>query len=296
MQNQFCKRCGQANFPNASVCTKCGTPLSQASNPYGGADEPPPTMMAGGGQMFSNPTPPKKEKKSNTKYFIIGGIALVLVLFIGLIGIAGIGAWVYFSNKDEVVRKNPDDNKPLDDSGNKQGDDKTGDDKTGSDSKTDDDSMTDIKFPPTGANDDELADNTGGGKITNAQLLDFFLKEKSVVGKYQLKKVETTDSRDKYPNRIAGATAQYTKGSTALTHEVAIYDSIDTLKDDFDDYRNAAKSGGGKLEMNNETTIIYIKGSLVYLAFYNPQGGFHVMSSRRGKDIQEYHNAYFGVR
>jgi hypothetical protein len=291
MHNQFCKRCGQANFPNATACTKCGNPLMSASNnPFGSGGEPPPTMM-GGGQQFSSPSP--EHGKSKTKFFVIGAIAVVLVLFIGLIGIAGVGALVYYSNQDEVVRDDSGRDKPADDA--------PSDTTDSPNSSGDDNPLSDIKFPSTddsgtsSGGDNSGGDSSGSGKVTDAQLLSFFLQEKSTVGKYQLKNVKTTDSRDNYPNRTAGATAEYEKGSTKVTHEVALYESTGSLKEDFDDYASKAKSGGGKVQTSKETSIIYIKGSLVYLAFYNPQGGFHVMSSNDGKDILEYHNAYFGV-
>ena len=291
MHNQFCKRCGQANFPNVTVCTKCGNSLMSASNnPFGSGEEPPPTMMGGGQQFSASPPVPKK---SNAKLFIFGAIAVILVLFIGLFAIAGVGALFYFSGQKEVVRDDSGRDKPADDASN----DSTDSPKTGGD----DNPLSDIKVPSTDdsgsspGSDNSGGDSSGSGKVTDAQLLNFFLQEKPTVGKYQLKNVKTTDSRDNYPNRTAGATAEYEKGSTKVTHEVALYESTSTLKEDFDDYASKAKSGGGKVQTSKETSIIYIKGSLVYLAFYNPQGGFHVMSSGDGKDILEYHNAYFGV-
>ncbi len=295
MQNQFCRKCGQVNFPNASTCTKCGNPLSQTSNnPYGTSEEPPPTMMAN--QQYSNsPSPPASEKKSKTKFFVIGGIVVVLLLFIGILGIAGVGALLYFSSQDEVASADNSDKKTDDEtkgeSDSESDGDSTDDTKTGGD----DNPLSDIKFPPTSGSDENIGDSSGNAKVSNAQLMDFFLKEKSTVGKYTLKNVKTTDSRDNFPNRTAGVTAEFYKGSTKVTHDVALYDSMSSIKDDFNDHKNGARRGGGKIQTSKDTSIIYIKGSLVYLAFYNPQGGFHVMSSRNGKDILEYHNAYFGV-
>lgn len=286
MHNQFCKRCGQANFPDANVCTKCGTPLErQPGGSYGQGSEPPPTMMAG--QQYGGAASAGGSGKSNTKYFVFGGIALVLVLLVGLIGIAGIGAVVYFSGQEGEVAQ--------DDTGRDTG---TADDEgtdTGPSSDDDDSPLSDIEFP-AGGNDDDMGDSTSTstGKVTDAQLLQFFLKEKATVGKFSLKKVTTTDSRDKFPNRTAGATAEYTKGSSTVIHEVALYDSASSIKEDFDAHKAQARKGG-RIQTSKETSIIYVKDGKVWLAFYNPQGGFHVMSSRNGNDILEYHNAYFGV-
>ncbi len=292
MNNQFCKKCGHANFPNSNNCTKCGNALDHvANNPFGSSEEPPPTVMAG--QQFSIPTSPKTEKKSNKTFWIVGIVAVLLVLFVGILGIAGIGGYLYYSSQEDFVVRE-DSNKDS-----KNDDNKGQDDSKNDDSKSDDDSaLSDIKFPAGTGSDKDMSGgkSTGTENVTDAQLLDFFLKQKPTVGKYTLKTVKTSDNKDNFPNRTAGATAEYKKGSKIVIHEVALYGSTSSLKEDFEAYKQKAKSGGGKIETSKETSIIYIKGSSVYLAFYNPQGGFHVMSSRNGNDILEYHNAYFDIK
>jgi hypothetical protein len=279
MQNQFCKNCGQANFPNATTCTKCGNSLSQIVN----------------NQFSSSNQPPVKEKKSNKMFWIIGIVAVLLIFFVGLIGIAGIGGYLYFSNQDEVVRDYPKTDKdetPKDETDKGDKGDK------GDNSGDDDGSpLSDIKFPAT-TGDDGMGDSQSGGnaKITNAQLLAFFSQQKATVGSFRLDKVSTIDGTATFPSRIAGVEAKYSSGSKKITHNFAAYDSNTSLKEDFELYRQFAKKSGGKITNSTETSIIYIKGSLVYFAFYNPQGGFHEMSSRVGKDILKYHNDYFGIK
>jgi hypothetical protein len=293
MDNKICTKCGQVNFPNANNCTKCGNALNAAeNNPFSAGGDPPPTMMPG---HFSA-TPPGAEKKSNKMFWIIGIVVVLLVSFVGLLGVIGIGSYIYYSSKKEVVydypKPKPEKDKTPKDDSNKDNNDKA--------DPTDDDGspLSDIKFPTTTGGDDGMKDNQSGGnaKVTDAQLLSFFLEKKSKVGSFTLKDVTTTDSKAKFPNRIAGVSAQYTSGSKKLTHNFAAYDSVGQLKDDFDEYMQEAKRSGGKITNTTATSVIYIKGSLVYFAFYNPQGGFHEMSSRVGKDILKYHNDYFGVK
>lgn len=287
MDNQFCKNCGQANFPNAATCTKCGNALSSiAGSQFGASNEPPPTMVAN--QQIPQVSAPKAEKKSNKMYWVIGIVAVLLIFFVGLIGIAGIGTFLYLNNQ-EVARDYPND-KP-------QKDDPTADTKDETLAE-DDDSLSDIKFPPTDSSDGGMNDeqNTGNEKVTDAALIGFFTTQKSNVGKFKLQNVTATDDSSIFPNRIAGVVAKYASGSKRLTHNFAAYSSNSSLKDDFDEYKRKAKSSGGKVTNSTATSVIYIKGSLVYFAFYNPQGGLHEMSSRVGKDILKYHNDYFGVK
>lgn len=262
MHNQFCKNCGQANFPDANNCTKCGNPLA----PTAAVD-----------QQASKPNP--VAEKSNKKYWIAGIVGVLLLSFLGLIGIGAIGAIFYFSTKDEVVReypapeKKPAEDEPLED---------------------DDSPLSDIKFPPTGGSD-ELKKETGNSKLTDEVLISFFKNLKPKVGKYRLRDVVAIKGTSKFPSRNAGATARYRSGSKRVTHEVGLYEAIGDAKDDFASYKRFVKRTGGKIKTNKKTSIVYIKGPLVYLAFYNQQGGFHIMSSRNGKDILKYHNDYFGT-
>ena len=301
MDNKFCKNCGQANFPNANVCTKCGNAFEQnQGNQFGSSQEPPPTVMAGNqfqvpiqsnqpNNQSNNAPPPKK--KSNTKYFVFGGIAVVLLLFIGIIGIAGIAGVMYYTTQQdsEVVRDYPaedDSGKDNDSKKDSKDSDKTDDD--------DDNPLSDIEFPSTGGNDDGLDKTKNNGKISNQILISYFKTQKQKVGSFSLNSVLEDEDNRNFPGNIAGVRAKYSKGSTSLTHEFAAYDSMSDLGDDFRDYKRKVKSSGGKVKTDKPTTLIYIKGPLVYLAFYNPQGGFHIISSRLGKDILTYHDDYFG--
>lgn len=287
MQNQFCKNCGQANLPNSSTCTKCGNPLNKGTNNPFGANN------------VASSTPPPK-KKSNMIFWVAGIVVVLLVLFVGLVGIAGIGGYFYFTSQEKVEREYPgrdpkqDDDKPTKDDDEPKKDDTKDDDSKGND---DDSPLSDIKFPSTEGSDDDLGETTktGGGKVTDAQLVAFFLTQKPKVGRYTVKNATTLGGGGNSPNRMAGAKAEYRSGSKKVFHEIALYDSKPSLADDFAAYKRKARSGGGRVQTTKATSIIYIKGRLVYLAFYNPQGGFHIMSSRNGKDILAYHNAYFGI-
>ncbi len=268
MHNQFCKNCGQANFPEANACTKCGNALN-------------PNLVAN--QQFAKTPTPKK--KSNKKIWIAAIVGVLLLSVVGLIGIAAVGGLLYFSSKKQVVREYP---VPI----KTPKKDISGDDDGG---KDDDSPLSNIKFPPSGG-DDDLERETGDGKITDEVLLSYFKNLKPKVGRYRLKDVVAITGTSKFPNRNAGATARYTSGSKRVTHEVGLYKSINDTEDDFGTYKRAVKRRGGRIKTSKKTSIIYIKGRLVYLAFYNTQGGFHIMSSRNGKDILKYHNDYFGIK
>lgn len=267
---------------------------SAGNNPFPASEDLPPTIMPSN----LSAAPPKAAKKSNKMYWIIGIVVVLLVAFVGLLGVVGIGGYIYYSSQKEVVRDYPN-NKPQEDETPKDDSDNTEKNSDKGDTGDDDGSpLSDIKFPTTTGGDDGLKDSqtSGNAKVTDAQLLSFFLVKKSKVGSFTLKDVKATDSKAKFPNRIAGVSAQYTSGSKKLTHDFAAYASNDPLKDDFDEYVKEVKSSGGKITNSTPTSVIYVKGSLVYFAFSNPEGGFHEMSSRVGKDILKYYNDYFGVK
>ena len=284
MQNKFCKNCGQANFPDAGTCTKCGKSLEQNT----GNQFQVPVQQD---QPANQPQPPKK---SNTKYFVIGALAIVLLLFIGIVAIAGIAGAIYYSTsqEDKVVREYPDKNTADKSDDAKKGNDDINSGK--SEDEDDDNPLSDIKFPPTGTSDDGIDQTKKNGKISNKILIGYFENQKQKVGSFSLKNVREDEDNRNFPNNTAGVRARYAKGSTSLTHEFAAYTSMADLRGDFADYKRTVKNAGSKVKTEKPTTIIYIKGPLVYLAFYNPQGGFHIISSRLGKDILSYHDAYFG--
>jgi hypothetical protein len=275
-------------MPNAGVCTKCGNALNQISNVKSGGsaeEEYPPTMMSP--QFMKDQTAPGK--KGNKKIFLIVGIVVVLlVVFTGLLGIAAIGGYVYFSNQPTVVRENTTPASKKDQPVDKDADDKDVDDGS---------PLSDIKFPSNGGNDGvEIEKNTGNEGLSNAKLIVFFSSEKSKVGRFLLSKVKTIDADYVFSERIAGVTANYKKGSTPLTHSFAAYQSNDLLKADFADYKKKVKNAGGRIAKSTATSIIYSKSGLIYFTFYNPQGGVHEFSSRRVEDIQEYHDSFFGIK
>lgn len=277
MQNKICTRCGQSNFPNSNVCTNCGNPFSQAS---GGFNEPPPTMVV------NQPSAPTPEKKSNKTFWIVGIIGLLLVMGIGLLAIVGIGGYLLYSGSEGGTEISTDSNS-------------SGSDSNDNSSTSSGDSLGEIKFPGTGdsSSTSSNTNSTGSsslGTATDEQLISLFKTQKSTVGKFTLDDVTSTSDSSKYPSKDAAVKAKYSSGSIDLTHEVAIYSDMDKLKTDFDSFISDEKSSGAKVETSTATSMVYVKGSLVYLAFSNPQGGFHIISSRNGKDILEYYNKYFG--
>lgn len=247
----------------------------------------------GANNVASSTPPPKKSNKMI--FWIIGIVVVLLVIFVGLAGIAAIGGYFYFANQEKVEREYPGRTPKDDDDSPKKDDDYP--EKDTPKSGDDDSPLSDIQFPSTSGTDDDLGrkQKTGGGKLTDAQLVAFFLTQKPKVGRYTIKNATTLSGGGNSPNRMAGAKAEYRSGSKRVYHEIALYDSQGSVADDFVAYKRKARRGG-RIQTSKDTSIIYVKGSRVYLAFYNPQGGFHIMSSRVGKDILAYHNAYFGVK
>jgi len=270
MENQFCKKCGQANFPNATSCSKCGQVLNA---PSFGSDTP---------RGFSSEQKPA-QKKSNTKYWIIGGI-LAVFLIIAVFGIiAGAGLLVYLNSSNEVTRDYPaPESSPTKD----RRDDSTPVPPKKSDS---DNPLDDVTFP-TG-NDVTFGDETST-TMNDKILLNFFLKQKKVVGRFKLVNVKTSTSREFFPNRSAGVQAEYKNGRKRLLHRVAIYKSIGDARSDIATYKRNVKNSGARIRSSTQTRLIFVLKGFVYLAFYTPQGGLHEMSARNGNDITQYFNAY----
>jgi len=275
VDNQFCKSCGQANFPGSTVCTKCGQALSPAGgNPFNQPNQAP---NPGAQNQAPQPAAPKKSSK---KFWIIGGIAAFLLLSLGGILIAAVGGFLYFnSQKDEVVYDYP---KP---------------DQTPTPTKDDDDTsdsdnpLDDIDFPSSGDTDFGGGSN---GSVSDSVLVKFFKEKKPRVGSYRLQSTQTMDGKGFFRGKTAGAMARYTSGSKSIVHEISVYSNKDNARRDFDRFKASVKSTGGKIRSNRKDQIIYAQGKLVYLGFINPQGGIHVISSRRGPDIITYYKAYFG--
>ncbi len=279
MENQFCSKCGQANLPNSGACSKCGQPLfSQAANN--------PNIQ--GGQ------PPQSGKGNSKMYWIIGGIAAFLLVGVGIVLLAAVGLIFYASSNDQTAR---DENQiERSESDSKSDDDDT---KSADDSREDDDSddsgdsekpMDDVTFPS--GKDVDFGDEASND-VDDASLLKFFFEKKSEVGPFKLIKAKTSTDRAYFPNRLAGIQAEYRSGSTNITHRAAIYKTIDDARDDIEVYKQEVKNSGAQIRSSKEDQIIYSRIGLVYLAFYNPQGGLHEISSKNGNDIIKYYNSYF---
>lgn len=275
MDNQFCKSCGQANFPNASVCSKCGQALSPAENrPF---NQPNQQQQNFGGQNQA-PKSAAAPKKSNTKFWVIGGIAVFLVLAIGVIGIAAVGGLLYFNSQpgDEVAYDDPGpDKSPV------------SDDDTDTDS---DKPLDDIDFP---SSDDTNFGGDNGSPASESTLVEFFKQKKSRVGSFGLDNVKTVASDGSFPNKSSGVVANYSSGSTNITHQVFVYESNDLGRTDFTTYKQVLKKVGAKFRTQKKDQVIFTRKGIVVLGFLNPQGGIHVISSKSGSDIITYYNAYF---
>ncbi len=284
MDNKFCNKCGQANLPNSTSCTKCGQPLGQTGGAQFAQATPPSTIPG---------KPPAPVKKSKTMYWVIGGLALLLVLALGLVLVAAVGIFVYQNNQsDEVVRDDQDIQRKDRDSEDDEDSDLTEDDSDDTKTKDSDNPMDDISFPD-GKDVDFGDDSSGNSDIDNAALVRFFKDKKPKVGIFKLAKVVTSDDRSIFAKRLAGAEATYKSGRKVVIHRLAIYRSLDDAKGDVAAYKAAVRKIGGKIRSSKADQIIYAHKGLVYLAFYNPQGGLHELSSRNGDDILKYYKSYF---
>ena len=291
MQNQFCKNCGQANFPNATTCTKCGQALAQPGTDRAAhQSEPPPTMM--GDAPFSPQQQNPPEKKSKMMYWIIGGVAVFLVLAVGAVLLAAVGIFIYTnSGSDEVASNDTNVERKSDDPKDYGNDRDTGpDDSRDTRTGDSDNPLDDISFPS--GKDVDFGDDTAS-TVTNASLLKFFLQKKSKVGRFNLVKATTSDDKTVFPNRDAGIQAEYKSGRVKITHRVAIYRSLDAARGDIATYRRGIRQAGARIRSSKEDQVIFTLKGLVYLAFYNPQGGLHEISSRNGNSIVRYYNSYF---
>ncbi|MGI8669717.1 MAG: hypothetical protein ACR2J3_07695 [Aridibacter sp.] len=256
MQNQFCKKCGQANFPNVSVCSKCGTSLANQTNqnPFNASNEPPPTME---NPQFSNT--PKLEKKSNKMYWIIGGVTAVLVLFLGIAFIAGLGIYLYTnsSTDTEVANTSPKDN----------------------------------------TNDEDKPINEDNGKsdeMTDGKLEDYIKNDRRTVGSYTLDNVKAFNGDD-FSGRIAGVTALYINGSKRVVHSIAMFKTYAEASDDFSKYkRNIRNLKGSQVRSSEKDRVIFAHKGSIFLTFCNEAGGCHELISSDGKTILEYYDSYFG--
>ncbi len=275
MQNQFCKKCGQANFPNATSCSKCG----QATNSQAafGSDNAPRTVMP-------NKFLGASEKKSKAVFWIIGGLLAVTLIVVGLAMVIGAGVFLYTVNGDEAVRDYPAKEEKSPDLELKDERDNDPPPKTDSDNPLDD-----ITFPS--GKDVTFGDETSS-TMNDKVLLNFFLQKKRVVGKFKLVDVKTTTDKTIFPNRSAGVQAEYKSGSKRLLHRVAIYTSIENARSDIATYKQNVKNSGAKMRGSRENQLSFVLKGVFYFAFYNPQGGLHEMSARNSKDISRYFAAY----
>lgn len=81
----FCNKCGQANLRLSESCSKCGNVFQNAN-----------TIK-----------PQETKEKNNTKiYLILGGVGVVILLGVFLMGIFGIGAYLYISAKNNQPKVN----------------------------------------------------------------------------------------------------------------------------------------------------------------------------------------------
>ena len=274
MDNQFCKSCGQANVPGSTVCTKCGQALSTAGN--NPINQPNQAPNPGAQNQAPQSAAPKKSSK---KFWIIGGIAAFLLLSAGLIVVAAVGGVLYFNSqsKDDVVYDYP---KP--DQTPKKADDDDGGDS--------DNPLDDINFPTSG--DTDFGGGGNNGSVTDSVLVNFFETKKTRVGSYKLDNAKRMGGKGAFPGKAAGASARYVSGSKTIVHEISVYSNKDNARRDFDSFKKRERRGA-KVRSNKRDQIIFAKGKLVYLAFLNPQGGIHVISSRRGPDIITYYKSYF---
>lgn len=277
MQNQFCKKCGQANFPNERNCSKCGQPLGVGADAFG-SGYPPPTKMPG-------QIPPRVEKKSKTIYWIVGGLAAAMVIFVGLAVIVAAGIFLYTTTGDEVTHEYPATEKDSPD--RESSDERDSDPPTKSDS---DNPLDDITFPS--GKDVTFGDETNT-TMNDKILLNFFLQKKAVIGRFRLVEVKTTTDRNIFPNRSAGVQAEYKNGRKRIYHRVAIYRSLQDARNDIETYKRNVKNSGARIRSSKEDQLIFVLKGLVFLAFYNQQGGLHEISSRNGNDILRYHKNYF---
>lgn len=286
MDNQFCNRCGQANFPDANVCTKCGqalsrssgSPFSQNAAPKGAVSQP-------------NPGHTPVSTKSNKKlYLIIGGVIAVLLVSAGAIILLAVGMLIYTSSDTEVTRDDTTVAKESDSDTDKNSETKKDNDDS-SDSKNSDNPLDDVTFPS--GKDVEFGEEAKN-EITDQSLLSFFLDKKSKVGAFTLVEAKTSSDKTIFPNRTAGLQAEYKSGSKTIIHRVAIYKSLNDAKDDIDTYKKGLQNSGAKVRSSKEDQVIFDRAGAVYLAFYNTQGALHEISSRDGKDVLAYYNSYFG--
>ncbi len=287
MDNQFCSRCGQANFPDANACTKCGNalgrtsanPFSQGSAPNGIANQPITGAAA---------SAPKSNKKL---YLIVGGIVAVLVVSVGAILLIAVGMLVYTNSEAErppddttVAKKTETDSSDRE---SKNDEDNDGDESDKSDS---DNPLDDVKFP---SGKDVDFGEEAKTEINDQGLLSFFLDKKSKVGGFTLVEAKTSSDKTIFPNRTAGLQAEYKSGSKKVIHRVAIYRSLSDAKDDIDTYKKGLQNSGAKVRSSKEDQVIFDRAGAVYLAFYNTQGALHEISSQDGKDVLTYYNSYF---
>ncbi|MEZ5344172.1 MAG: zinc ribbon domain-containing protein [Pyrinomonadaceae bacterium] len=289
MDNKFCSRCGQANFPDANICTKCGNALSSGAEPQ--FSQNPSARAAGGGSAGSMS---ETSAKSNKKlYIIVGGILAVLVISIGAIILLAVGMLLYTNSQSEVVRNDtPAERKTESDTDEKTDSQDAEDDDSGDDSESgdSDNPLDDVTFPS--GKDVEFGEETKS-EINDASLLSFFLSKKSKVGAFSLVDAKTSSDKTIFPNRSAGLQAEYKSGSKKVIHRVAVYRSLNDAKGDIDTYKRALQNSGAKVRSSKEDQVIFDRAGAVYLAFYNTQGALHEISARDGKDVLAYYNSYF---
>ncbi len=265
MDNQFCKKCGQANLPNTSFCSKCGADLDAAK-------------VRSGSSSSAEAEPAKKSKLP----WILGGLAALLILGIGVVLLAGVGLYFYTQSSNETVTERkvdkPEADKPeitADPDG----------EKTDSDNP-----LGDVPFPS--GKDVDFGEETATG-ISDESLVDFFRTKKSKVGRFRLVNVKTTADRSIFPNRLAGIQAEYKAGSKRIIHRAAMYKSTGAASEDIASYKQNIKKAGARFRMNKKSQAIFSLEGITYLAFYNAQGGLHEISARNPKDILRYYNSYF---
>lgn len=268
MHNQFCKNCGQANFPDASRCSKCGSNLTgasaQAQTPPPSPQSAPPNLKASGS--------PETSKKSSNKFLIIGGIAAVFILILGFIGvIAGIGGYFYLTSNgtDEPSVQNQ--------------------------TVPENSALPAVDLETNKEVSENEPDSPPSGTMTDAKLEGYMKNDRRTVGSYTLDNVKPFKGED-FSGRIAGITALYTKGGKSVVHSIAMYGSYNEASDGFEKYKRGIGSmQGSQIRSNEADRIIFSHEGSVFLTFCNKAGGCHELISKDGNTILDYYNSYFGA-
>ncbi len=244
MNNKICKGCGQANFPNAEVCTNCGLNLPPTvNNPVEAQNDPMKTIAVGQNQMpgFSPPIQnnAEPEKKSGGKMFwILGGVG-ALVLFSGFL-LAVLGAGYYFYQKSsETVEVYP--TPAIEEEKNKTENSET-------DGKNVDNDDEPAEIPENDKTDSVLSN------MTNGDINRHIEGKLKSLGIYKLSK-SGTPKKKTFGNSNAEQYGLYIPTNDSkefVLFSMATFPSIGQAKDFVDDKAAEIKNAGGKIISHND--------------------------------------------